>query len=352
MESKATIVILTVFCVIIALAGIIFALTKRAESLAPVEGIREDAPPAAVKKAPSQDPVKQPPSPGATEGKQEAKPLPVVQEESYELGTKEDRSLIMELVNEPEMPMTEEKGKKFNYVPLQKGGGFLFERRDKDGTEITGVVIPGFVLVTNGYVELFGCGGGGKTHETIIQLECDIQTLDLSFTLSGFERGPLPNLLKEENSEQGTRVLVLVQWKDKDGKIITRRSEDLVISIVRKKTMPRIGWTYVGKWEEVENPADPDRKDKVLGAAISRSLVTTWRDVSSLLDNPLPEAPDDSQYTANYMSLPRSGTPVQVIFRTPTRAEREAIAKLEKEIATSEPIPMQADDRGHDHEDQ
>jgi hypothetical protein len=110
--------------------------------------------------------------------------------------------------------------------------------------------------------------------------------------------------------------------------------------------MPRVGWTYVAQWAEVPDPLFPkgEKKHKVLRAASTQSYVTTFRDQSALLDNPLEEAVDDTLYAANYMILPKPGTPVRVIFRSPTEAELKEIVALEKAIA-AEAKDFHADDR-------
>jgi hypothetical protein len=73
-------------------------------------------------------------------------------------------------------------------------------------------------------------------------------------------------------------------------------------------------------------------------------VITTFRDVTALLDNPLPEAEDDTLFAANYMILPRSGTPVRVIIRVPSTAERDEIARLEKDVLRDR-IEFKKDDR-------
>jgi len=42
--------------------------------------------------------------------------------------------------------------------------------------------------VTKGLVELFGCGDGGKEHETVIRLDANVQALDLALTSAGLKR--------------------------------------------------------------------------------------------------------------------------------------------------------------------
>jgi hypothetical protein len=258
-------------------------------------------------------------------------------------------ALLVEPVLEPDMGIEDAENRADFVAPIQ-GGGYLFERKGPDGKRLGGVVVPGLVLVTQGLVELFGCGKDGKEHETIIRLESSVQGLDLALTSSGFVRGKLPEKTDLTIKDQGSRVLILIQWIDPvSGRLVTHRSEDLVISTKRGRTMPRVGWTYVGHWMEVADPTSPkgDKTYKVLAAANTRSYVTTFRDKSALLDNPLEEAVDDTVFAANYMVLPRSGTPVRVIFRNPTAEERRDILKVE-ETVRQQRIEFQQDDREHD----
>jgi hypothetical protein len=251
-----------------------------------------------------------------------------------EKGDEPNPRLVVPPIDEPDVALDAKTSERADFVAPIQGGGFIFERRDTDGKRIGGVVIPGIALVNRGLVELFGCGEGGKEHETIIRLESNIQALDLALTSAGFKRGKLPTKTDMSLPDQGSRVLILVQWIDKDGKVVTHRSEDLVVSIRRNGPMPRVGWTYVGSWMEVADPTSPkgEKKHKVLAAAGSRSIVTTFRDRTAILDNPLEEAVDDTLFGANYMLLPKSGTPVRIIFRAPMAAERKEITELEKKI--------------------
>ena len=250
--------------------------------------------------------------------------------------------LLVPSIHEPDVTRDEKVSDREDFVAPIQGGGFIFERRDVDGKRIGGVVVPGVVLVTKGLVELFGCGEGGKEHETVMRLDSNIQALDLALTSAGLKRGRLPAKTDLSIADQGSRVLILVQWVDKDGKVVTHRSEDLIVSIRRNAPMPRVGWTYVGQWMEVADPTSPkgEKKHKVLAATGSRSLITTFRDRTALLDNPLEEAVDDTLFGSNYMLLPQSGTPVKVILRSPTAAERIEIAALETQIAKESKIPL------------
>lgn len=236
---------------------------------------------------------------------------------------------------EPEWPDPTDEKEIARRGFAQLPGGYHFETRDASGL-ITraGAVVAGMILMDRGIIELLACGEGGKEHESVLRLECDIQSLDLALQLSGLKRGPIPARLNDPSVPQGSRVLVFLQWTDEDGKLVTHRAEDCVIDVRRRTPMPRVGWTYVGAMIPIQDPAGgPGKTYRVLAATGSRSLLTTYRDGSTLLDNPLEEAVDDTVYVANYMMLPQPGTKVRVILRAPDAAARKEIAKLEQELA-------------------
>src|SRR5687768_76563 len=103
------------------------------------------------------------------------------QDPDPELANKENPRLKVLPVDEPELLIDEKADTRPGFVAaLPNGGGFIFDRKDAAGRRATGVAVPGIVLVTKGMVELFGCGVGGKEHETVLRLECDVQSLDLA----------------------------------------------------------------------------------------------------------------------------------------------------------------------------
>jgi hypothetical protein len=325
MQSIKTLATMVAFAGIMAVTGLVFVA-------------RSDGAPRAIAETPRTmpEPALQPAAPSVQDNEKGDEPNP---------------RLLIPSLDEPDVALDGKTSDRPDFVAPIQGGGFIFERRDTDNKRISGLVVPGLVLVNRGLVELFGCGEGGKEHETVIRLETNVQALDLALTSAGFKRGKLPAKTDVNLQDQGSRVLILVQWLDKDGKLVTHRSEDLVVSMRRNAPMPRVGWTYVGHWMEVADPTSPkgEKKHKVLAATGSRSLVTTFRDRTALLDNPLEEAVDDSLFGANYMLLPKSGTPVRIIFRTPTAAERTEIAGLEKKLAEEPRVKFR---EGQSREDQ
>lgn len=336
MQSKSTLVTLIVFAGLTAVCAVVFVVRSDAAPRSQVEAATLLAPAPVV----DQDPVN-PANPPKAQEKQA----------DNEKGDEPNPKLVVPSLDEPDVALDGKTSERPDFVAPIQGGGFIFERRDGDGKRIGGLVIPGIIMVNRGLVELFGCGEGGKEHETVFRLETNVQALDLALTSAGFKRGRLPTKTDVNLADQGSRVLILAQWIDKDGKLVTYRSEDLIVSMRRNTTMPRVGWTYVGHWMEVADPTSPkgEKKHKVLAATGSRSLVTTFRDRTALLDNPLEEAIDDTLFGANYMLLPKPGTPVRIIFRTPTAAERTEIAELEKKITFEPKIHLH---EGKSREDQ
>ena len=296
------------------------------------------APTAANPQAPiSQNPAAPPSAPSHPLGQPE--PMPKPQESKPPL-TREDmfpkmqEFVVKPIEGEPSWPSPSDEKEVAQRGFLAFKGGYQYELAGEQGKIAqSGVVVDGRILLDRGLIELLGCGEGGKEYESMLRLEADVQGLDLALSLCGLKRGPIPGRLADPEIAQGSRVVVLLQWTDEEGKTVTHRAEDCVVNIARKLPMPRVGWTYVGAMLPIPDPAaTPGKTYRVLAAAGSRSLLTTYRDPTTLLDNPLFDAVDDSLYVANYMVLPAPNTKVRVILRAPDEALKKEIAKLETEL--------------------
>ncbi|OHB71056.1 MAG: hypothetical protein A2W23_09820 [Planctomycetes bacterium RBG_16_43_13] len=245
---------------------------------------------------------------------------------------KPDPKLIVLPVAMGEEPDEEKVKGQSGYVSLGSGGGWIMQTNG-----VRRIVIPGVVLNNYGEMEFFACvEGSGKDYETVLKLYCDnVHKLQYALMLyCRLKKGPLPEKLGGTDKKQGDRALVFVQWKDKNGKVVTHRAEDLVIDRKRETAMPRVGFTYTGSY--FEEQIDPDTKKvvrSVFAADMSKSIITTIRDRTALLDNPLPEADDHIGIPANYSVLPPPGTPIKIIIRAPNEGEKNAITELEKKLA-------------------
>jgi len=77
-----------------------------------------------------------------------------------------------------------------------------------------------------------------------------------------------------------------------------------VWNVVAERPMQRTPWIFVGS----------EILDGVFQAHLEGSLITTYNDPHTILDNPLSTGMDDVYYTVNKKLVPPRGTPVGVIL--------------------------------------
>ncbi|MHC5037557.1 MAG: YdjY domain-containing protein [Planctomycetota bacterium] len=243
----------------------------------------------------------------------------------------------------------EDPAPKVPYLEIGKVKLFRSEKR---------IEVTGFVAVQRNLIELFACAEGGKAHESVLVLDCRPSNLNLAMKLLGLKDGGQvkvvrkvivqkdgkeveekrevleengPNFLGDPRRPEGDRVIVTVRW-GKGEKKKEVRAEDMIYERVRKRSMPRAGWIYTGS-RFVKNPRT--HREEII-ADHSKTLMTTWHDPDSLLDNPLPDGGDDEVYFANPDVVPARGTPIVMEIRVPTdkeRKEAEAVEAAERKAA-------------------
>ncbi len=274
-----------------------------------------------------QDPKKLPPS-------QKQPPQvyqPLSKEEEERLSKLREKFAVKPVESEPELPAFDQakSAKECRELP---GGGYQHTLTDDKGTKSLRTVVPATVGITSGMIEVFATLGP-KDHEAVLRIFCNIHLLDLSISSwMRMKRGDYPEKYGESDKTDDARILVFIQWKNKDGKVLTYRAEDLIINVKKDRPFPRVGWMYLGGWHESEHPVTK-KPQKTLRAALSKLAMTTFRDPYALIDNTLKkEESEDDIYAANMFVLPDPGTEVRVIFRKPTADELQEIKKLEKEL--------------------
>jgi hypothetical protein len=243
----------------------------------------------------------------------------------------------------------EEKAPAVPYLEIGKVKLFRAENR---------VEVSGVVTVARNLIELFACAEGGKAHESVLVIDCRPSNLNLALKLLGLDDGGQntvertvaveedgkkvekrikvveengPNYLGDPRSPVGDRVIVTVRW-EVEGEMRSVRAEDMIYERARGRTMPRSGWIYVGS-RFVNNPIS---KREEIGADHTKTLMTTWHDPDTLLDNPLPDGGDDEVYFANGDIVPPRGTRVVMEVRKPTKKEAkeaEKVAAAERKAA-------------------
>ena len=166
------------------------------------------------------------------------------------------------------------------------------------------IKIPGWVNMDKGLVELLACGVRGKTHESVLVLDVNPYYLQVALFLLGLEpRGNL-KYQGDPNPPQGDSVLIYVEWES-NGKKVKVRGEDLVYNVKEKRPMKRTPWVFTGS---------KIYKGRFM-AEIEESLITTYHDPYTIIDNPLPEGGDDTVYWVNEKIVPPKGTKILMTIK-------------------------------------
>lgn len=238
-------------------------------------------------------------------------------------------------------------------APLLKVGKVRLFR--KDGR----VEIDGRIAVQKRAVELFACAEGGKVHETVLILDCKPSNLNLALLLLGLDDGGQvrdkvrvrvdgkevekemlvengPRYFGDPRKPHGDRLIARVRWQDGESRKIREvRAEEMVYNVSRQKTMRKVGWIFTGsRW--VTNP-NTGRKE--FAADHSKTLMTTYHDPNTVLENPMKTGGNDEMYHANSLVVPPRGTPVTLVLTLPTEEEKAEALALEAESDEDEVEP-------------
>ena len=179
--------------------------------------------------------------------------------------------------------------------------------------ELRRLEIAGWVNMQKGLVEVFACAPEGKTHESVVVLDCVPSGLHAGLLALGLESGTPVEVGTdgEYKLPTGDRVQVRVRWTGADGKEHTVRAEDWVRNEKAGRPMKPGAWIFAGSFMQ---PVSDNPEESTYAANYVKSLVTTYHDASSILENPHSEGIDDTVYYVNEKAVPPAGTPVTVVF--------------------------------------
>ncbi len=172
--------------------------------------------------------------------------------------------------------------------------------------------VPGWVNLQSGLVEVFACAPEGKTHEAVVVLDCVPSGLHAGLLALGLEPGtPLESGTEAEyRAPRGDRVEIMVRWTGADGETRTARAEDWIWDQKRGSAMEPTTWIFTGSFLQ----AIPGVAGATYAANHVKSLVTTYHDATSVLENPWPDGVDDAVYYSNDKAVPPVGTPITLLF--------------------------------------
>ncbi|MBI4721214.1 MAG: hypothetical protein HY770_08360 [Chitinivibrionia bacterium] len=166
------------------------------------------------------------------------------------------------------------------------------------------VRVRGVVNMQRGLVEYLAVADRGKLHESVLRLDLEPFHLQLGLLLMGLNYGRNLKYQGDPGVPEGDRVAIWVEWTE-DGKKKRVRGEELVFNQETGKPMRRTDWVFSGSLE-VEG---------TFLAQVERSLIATYHDPASIIDNPLPEGADDLILYANEKMIPPAGTPIALTIQ-------------------------------------
>jgi hypothetical protein len=174
--------------------------------------------------------------------------------------------------------------------------------------------VSGWVNMQSGLVEVFACAPLGKTHESVVVLDCVPSGLYAGLLALGLEPGTPVEFGTGDayRPPTGDAVDIEVRWRDELGAEHVARAEDWIWDDHRKTPMPRAPWIFAGSFLQ---PVSGTTDSITFAADYVKSLATTYHDASSILENPHVEGIDDAVYFANEQAVPKVGTPITAIFR-------------------------------------
>ncbi len=211
------------------------------------------------------------------------------------------------------------------------------------------VRVRGYIALQRGGLEYLACTPRGKTHESLVALQCQPEHLNLALIALGLEPRPQVSEQGQAIALEGDRVVIELLWTQ-DGEDRCVRVEDLIYDYARDDSMQRVGWVYTGgrliddpraMWEEDEEK----RKEygKVYSANLLGNLGAIFHDPDALLDTPLIEGGNDEAFYAYYERLPPRFTKLHFQVRLADEGELMPLPQP--------PAPVPSDSTGSSEND-
>ncbi len=202
--------------------------------------------------------------------------------------------------------------------------------------------IDGRVAVREGPpLEMFACPVNTKEHESVVAVYATPRIVHAGLLLLGAKVGH-PVQFDPYRPAAGTKIDIIVQWKDADGRSHRMPAQQWVRSISTKKALAH-PWVFGGSgvWRDEESGETGYQAD-------SGDFICVSNFETATMDLPIPStaAKGDLLYEAFTEHIPPKGTPVRLVLiprlhDMPSVGEEEA-APAEGESSTEEPADEDA----------
>ncbi len=222
--------------------------------------------------------------------------------------------------DEPPRPKKAEPAAAQTPAPSPSGGAvaaeaeldkFLAAKGVRLDRAAAAIRVDGVVNMQKGLIEVFATTPAGKTHEAVVALECVPSALNAAFLALGYKPGkPVEYGVERYVMPEGEPVWITVEWTTEAGATKRVRAEDLVYDRSTEKALEPMAWIYIGS--QMQPGPDPSRP--LFAADAIKSLVTTYHDPTTIVENPMKTGDDDTLFFANEAATPPPRTPVTVTF--------------------------------------
>jgi len=169
------------------------------------------------------------------------------------------------------------------------------------------VEVDGAILLEPGIlIEVLVCTPSGKTHETVMTVDCVPSNVHAALLLIGLQPGRPVAYKDKKYGPTGDRVKISARWTE-NGNTRIVRAEDLLYNVKHKRAMEHQYWIFCG------SVMDPQRDQPYL-ADLTGNIVTTFNDPATVIDNPSEAGMDDDMLEINAKVCPAPGTKVTLII--------------------------------------
>ncbi|HPN39534.1 MAG TPA: YdjY domain-containing protein [Melioribacteraceae bacterium] len=164
------------------------------------------------------------------------------------------------------------------------------------------VSFNGQINMSEGLIEVFATAKHGKLHEALVVADIVPYFLQVSLLLLGLNSTEFVEYYK--NSQKADFLEIYIEWQvNNDTK--RYRIEECIWDKSKDREMPKTNWVFIGS--RIEN-------GKFM-ADINRSLITTYNDIYTIIDNPTEDRNNDEIYFVNKKIIPPKNTDVTIIIK-------------------------------------
>jgi len=172
------------------------------------------------------------------------------------------------------------------------------------------VVVDGEICLTKGYLELFACPKGTKTHEAIVAVNSKAKFVHAALLAVGAKPGKPATWDPEYVPASGDEVEVLVLWRDADGNNHKARAQDWIRNAKTGKAM-EANWVFGGSgfWTD-------ESTGERFYQADGGDLICVSNFPTAMLDLPVEssQANADLVFEAFSERIPPKGTKVRLVL--------------------------------------